>query len=331
MKTLMNRIMPAMVVATTLGFGATTAGAETVLRFASSQAPEGGYMGEVVKVLGDAIAEKTNGEVTVKAFYSGSLSSNERELAEMVQTGAVDMANAATTNILGWTPSAKVFDLPYLFEGIDHYKAVVQGEVGDFVKTDAESGGVKIITYILPGIRSIFNNERPIETLEDAKGLKIRSMESPVYVEMFERMGMLPTPLPASELYTGLQLGTVDAGENDPASVVSWGWKDVITYYSLNQHSIAVVVIMMNKSKFDSLSPDVQEAILEAGREAEDYQIGYIADAWERSLEEIRAAGVQVNEIEDITPFQEAVAPMVGKYAEEIGHGLVQKVQEAAQ
>ena len=155
-------------------------------------------------------------------------------------------------------------------------------------------------------------------------------MQSPVYVEMFKSMGMLPTPMPSSELYASLQLGTVDAGENDPASVVSWGWKDVIKYYSLDQHSISVVVILMNKAKFDNYPPDIQKAIIDAGQEAEDYQINYITDAWARSLVAIKAAGVKVNEIKDIKPFQDSVAHIVGKYEKEIGHGLIQKVRDLA-
>ena len=330
MMTRLYALATTAVVAGGLCFAAGMAQAEVVLKFGSSQPPKGGYMGEVVKVLGDAIEKKTNGEVKVKAFYSGALSSNERELAEMAQTGAVDLANAATTYILGWSPAAKVFDLPYLYQGVDHYKKVVQGEVGDFIKKEVEGAGVKIVTYVLPGIRSIFNNVRPINTLEDAKGLKIRSMQSPVYVDMFTSMGMLPTPMPSSELYTSLQLGTVDAGENDPASVVSWGWKDVIKYYSLDQHSIAVVVILMNKAKFDGFSPAIQKAILEAGREAENYQIDYITDAWAKSLEAIKKAGVKVNEIKDIKPFQDSVKHIVTKYEAEIGHGLVQKIRDLA-
>lgn len=326
----LSKLAMPLAVAAGLCLAAGAAQAETVLKFGSSQPAKGGYMGEVVKVLGDAIEKNTNGEVKMKAFYSGSLSSNERELAEMAQSGAVDLANAATTYILGWSPSAKVFDLPYLYEGVDHYQKVVQGEVGDFIKKEVEGAGVKIITYVLPGIRSIFNNERPINTLADAKGLKIRSMQSPVYIEMFKSMGMLPTPMPSSELYTALQVGTVDAGENDPASVVSWGWKDVIKYYSLDQHSIAVVVIMMNKAKFDSFSPEIQKGILDAGREAENYQINYITDAWAKSLKDIKAAGVKVNEIKDIKPFQDAVKHIVDKYEAEIGHGLVEKVRKAA-
>ena len=99
--------------------------------------------------------------------------------------------------------------------------------------------------------------------------MKIRSMQSPVYIDMFKNMGMLPTALPASELYTSLQTGVVDAGENDAASVVSWGWVDVIKYYSLDEHSLTACVLLLNKKRFDSFSPEIQKAIREAGKKAE--------------------------------------------------------------
>ena len=87
---------------------------------------------------------------------------------------------------------------------------------------------------------------------------------------------------------------------------------------------------MMNKKKFDSYPPDIQKAIVDAGQKAEDYQINYITDAWAKSLKDIKAAGVQVNEIKNIKPFQDAVAHIVDKYEKEIGHGLVQKVRDLA-
>lgn len=314
-------------VALTLGF-AGTAAAQTELRFASSQPPEGGYMGEFINTFGKALEENTNGELTVKGFFSGALGSNERELAEMTQTGVVDFSHAATPYILGWAPSTRVFDLPYMFDDIQHYKAAVQGEAGDIIREEARDDGVEIIGYTIAGFRSIFNNERPVKTVDDLKGLKIRSMESPVYVDMFTRLGMLPTPMPSSELFTALQLGTVDAGENDPASVISWGWNDAIKYYSLDRHSIAVIAIMMNKAKFDSYSPEIQKAIKDAAREAEDYQLEYVSQAWDDSLEQIKASGVEVNEIDDIDAFKQAVAPVVEKYEAEIGNDLVQKVRD---
>ncbi len=303
---------------------------DITLRIATSQPPKGGYLGGMEKVFADELEKLTKGQVKSKIFHSGALSSNERELAEMAQSGAVDVSIAATTYVLGWAPSMKVFDLPYLFEGVKHFKKVVQGDIGRVLAKQVEDDGVVLLAYILPGVRSIFNTKRPIETLDDVKGLKIRSMQSPVYVDMFKSMGMLPTPMPSSELYTSLQTGVVDAGENDPASVVSWGWVDVIKYYSLNEHSIAVCIMVMNKKKLESFSPEIQKAVREAGKKAENYQLDYIEKAWDESLKKIEAKGVKINRVKDKRPFQDAVKHIVAKFEPEIGKDLIQQVRDAA-
>jgi tripartite ATP-independent transporter DctP family solute receptor len=302
---------------------------QVTLKLATSQPPKGGFLGETPKVFADELEKATKGQVKVQIFHSGSLSSNEAELFQMAQSGAVDVAIGATTYILGWTPRAKVFDLPYLFEGAPHFKKVVQGKVGEVIAKEVEDDGVYLISYILPGVRSIFSTKRAIEKIEDAKGMKIRSMQSPVYIDMFKNMGMLPTALPASELYTSLQTGVVDAGENDAASVVSWGWVDVIKFYSINEHSISCNVMLMNKKKMDSLPADVQKAVREAGKKAENYQLDYIQKALADNLEKIKAKGVKVNVITDRKPFQDAVKDIVAKYEPEIGKDLIQAVRDA--
>jgi tripartite ATP-independent transporter DctP family solute receptor len=303
---------------------------EVTLKLATSQPPKGGFLGETPKVFADELEKLTKGQVKVQIFHSGSLSSNEAELFQMAQSGAVDFGIGATTYILGWMPSGKVFDLPYLFESVGHFKRVVQGPVGQKLAAQVEDDGVLLLTYILPGVRSIFNTVRPINTFEDAKGMKIRVMMSPVYIDTFKAMGMLPTPMPSSELYTSLQTGVVDAGENDPASVVSWGWVDVIKYYSLDEHSISCNVMMMNKKRFDSFSPDIQKAIREAGKKAENYQLDYIERALAENLEKIKAKGVKVNVIKDKKPFQDAVKHIIAQYEKEIGPDIVQAVRDAA-
>ncbi|WP_162623034.1 TRAP transporter substrate-binding protein [Billgrantia lactosivorans] len=301
----------------------------TELRFASSQPETGGYMGEYVKVLGDSIEERTNSDVTVKGYYSGALGSNERELAEMTKSGGVDIANTATTYIQGWMPSSKIFDFPYMFSDVEHYKKVIQGDIGDRLKDEARDDGVEVLSFVIAGFRSIFNNERPVHSVEDLEGLTIRSMESPIYVDMFERLGMRPTPMPSSELYSALQLGTVDAGENDPASVMAWGWNEVIDYYTLDRHSIAVMAIIMNKDRFDSFDGQTQDAILEAGREAENYQIDYIQEAWSDSLEQIVDSGVEVVELDEdaMREFREAVRPTIDEFESEVGADLIESVR----
>ena len=318
-----------LVVAGLLAIAPVAQAGQVTLKLATSQPPKGGFLGDTPKVFADEVEKLTKGQVKVQVFHSGSLSSNEAELFQMAQSGAVDLAIGATTYILGWTPRAKVFDLPYLFEGAPHFKKVVQGKVGEVIAKEVEDDGVYLITYILPGVRSIFSTKRSIEKIEDAKGMKIRSMQSPVYIDMFKNMGMLPTALPASELYTSLQTGVVDAGENDAASVVSWGWVDVIKFYSLNEHSISCNVMIVNKKKMDSLPADVQKAIREAGKKAENYQLDYIQKALAENLEKIKAKGVKVNVITDRKPFQDAVKDIIAKYEPEIGKDLIQAVRDA--
>lgn len=301
---------------------------KVTLSLGTSQPDKGGFLGETPARFKQYLVELSGGRVDLKVHYGGSLSSNERELAEMVQSGSIDFSFGATTYILGWTPSAKIFDLPYLFTNVEHFRRVTAHESKVFQQLQSEimKNNVQLLGFILPGFRSIFNNKKPIYTPEDCAGLKIRSMQSPVYVEMFKALGMLPTPMPASELYAALQTGVVDAGENDPASVVSWGWVDVIKYYSLTQHTLSANFLIMNKKKLESFNPELQKAIIEAGKKAIAYQLDYIQQAWEDSMKIIRSKGVQVNNVKDVNAFRNKISHMITQYDKEIGYGLVDAV-----
>ncbi len=305
---------------------------ETIeLVMASSQPPGGGYVGDLFEKFEEYLAEESGGQIELTVHHSGALSANERELLEMAQSGSVDVAMGATTYVLGWSNSFKVFDLPYLFDDVDHFADVVFGEVGQQMADELADDGVILLGQIIPGFRSVFTAGKTIETFEDLEGLKIRSMQSPVYVNMFKRLGMLPTAMPASELYTALETGVVDAGENDPASVVSWGWIDVIDYYMMDRHTLSSNVLVMNKDRFDSLSPDMQEAVRTAAERAIRYQFDYIQGAWEESMEMIREKGITVVELpqSELDKFREAVEPVIAEYEDEIGPDLIEKVKAA--
>ena len=302
--------------------------AAVTLRLGTSQPPEGGFYGDTWAQFARFVEEETNGEVQVKVHYSGALTSNERELAEMVQTGAIDLAGVAHTYILGWAPSMKIFDLPFLFTDHAHVRQVFNSPVGEFLRNETLDDGVVTLALMSAGFRSIFNNVRPINTVEDVRGMKIRSMESPVYLTFFRALNMLPTPMPSSELYTSLQLGVVDAGENDPASVISWGWVDVIKYYSLTNHTYCPQVFLMNKARLEGFGPEIQESIRRAGRRAAEYQLDYVERAWDDSLKQIKDKGVKVNTIADIKPFQSAVEAIYVEYDPIIGNNLIAQIRD---
>ena len=310
--------------------GAQSAPQTQAMRFGSSQPPQGGFMGGMALEFAKYVEEETKGAITVSVHHSGSLSTNERELLEMAQAGTVDFAMGATTYVLGWSPSMKVFDVPFLFESVDHFRKVIRGPVGKIMEDECAQHGVVLLGQILPGFRSIFTSKKEIRSLADLKGLKIRSMESPVYINMFKALDMLPTPMPSSELFTALQTGVVDAGENDPASVVSWGWVDIIKYYMLDQHTISSNVIAMNKAKFDKQTPEIRAAIKKSSDRAVDFQLNYIVGAWDDCLKIIKGKGVTVVELRDLSPFQDRVKHMAEQVDKEIGKNIVQLVRDAA-
>jgi TRAP-type C4-dicarboxylate transport system substrate-binding protein len=136
--------------------------------------------------------------------------------------------------------------------------------------------------------------------------------------------------MPASELYTSLQTGVVDAGENDPASVVSWGWVDVIKCYLLDKHSVTCNLVAMNKPKLDALPADLQKAVHDSAKKMIEYQFAYIEGACADSLDKIRAKGVTVVELPSLKPFQDKVNFLADQYDKELGKNLVQMVRDAA-
>ena len=307
------------------------AGGQQRMTFASSQPPQGGFKGEMAMRFARYVEEETGGAITVHVHHSGALSTHERELLEMAQAGTVDFAMGTTTAVLGWSPSMRLFDLPFLFESVEHFRDVTRGPVGQMMEDDFAQHGVVLLGQILPGFRSVFTTRRPARNLEDLRGQRIRVMESPIFLTLFSNLDMLPTPMSSSELFTALQTGVVDAGENDPASVVSWGWVDIIGYYLLTQHTISSNLLVMNQATFNRQTPEVQAGIRRAATRAIDYQLEYIQQAWANSMQIIRDRGVVITELtpDDLRILQERTTYLVEQYEAEIGRGMVQMVRDA--
>lgn len=307
------------------------AGVQT-LTFASSQPPSGGFKGEMAMRFAEYVYQETNGAVRVIVHHSGALSTSERELLEMAQAGAVDFAMGVTTAVLGWSPDMRVFDLPFLFQDVYHFRDITRGPVGRMIEEDFTRHGVVLLGQIMPGFRSVFTTRAPIHTIEDLRGLTIRTMESPIHIELFSSLGMRPTPMSSSELFTALQTGIVDAGENDPASVVSWGWVDIINYYMLTEHTISSNLLVMNQASFNRQTPEVQQGIRRAAARAIDYQIGFIQQAWDDNLRLIKDRGITVVELTPAqrSAFQASISHLIAQYEADISRNIVQLVRDAA-
>lgn len=274
-----------------------------------------------------SVAAKTNGKVEVQVFPNGQLGTDERQAAESLQLGNIQATVVASGAVASFTPKVDVFNLPFLFRDLQHLYKVSDGEPGQIVAKDLETKGLKVLAYFNGLPRSVFNNKKPINKVEDLKGMKIRVMQSPVQIGTFNNLGALATPMPAGEVYSALQQGVIDGGENHPFSILSYKYYEVSKYYSLTNHFYEACPLLMDAKFFNAQTPDIQKALLEAAAEGRDAMRKYMEQKNAEALAEISKKGTTVNKIDDIAPFQKVVEPVYKQFEDKIGKDLIEKAK----
>ncbi len=207
---------------------------------------------------------KTNGEITVRLFPGNQLG-GEREMIEQVQQGGLELSLPADGAMAGFYAPIQVWSIPYLFESAPVAWEVLNGPFGDAMREDIlAKTGIRALAFSQNGFRSFTNSIRPIINPEDIAGMKIRTMESPVFMEMVSALGATAVPISGAEVVMALRQGVVDGQENPPAVVYSGGHGEVQKYYTLNEHVFGLHVIIANEKWFSSLSPGHQQIIQDA-------------------------------------------------------------------
>lgn len=266
----------------------------------------------------EVVEKESGGTIQVEIHPNGQLGGNEDELVQKMASGSVDVTVAAPGFMAQTIPEMEFFAMPYLFENLEHWGKVVDGDVGEQVagiigdKTDFE-----VLGYWTAGVRNYYGF-RPIEKPEDLKGVKIRVQNSPVIKDTWSAYGAQPTHVAWNELYQALQNKVVDASENDFTNIYQSKQHEVAKYLSLTEHDIATRLFMISQQKFESLTEDQQQAILtaaEAATAAEREADIQLADESRAKLEE---EGVTINEV-DKAPFVEKTKAIRERTAERIG------------
>jgi tripartite ATP-independent transporter DctP family solute receptor len=252
----------------------------------------------------EAVNKKSNGEIEIKLFPSDQLG-NQRQLVEGAQLGTVDMVLTSDSQLSSFIDVFGVLNLPFLFRDIDHVAKTMDGKEGEVFSKEAEKKGIVILGYWENGFRHVSNSKRPIEKLEDLKGLKIRTPNSQVTLASFKALGALPTPMSFGEIYSALQLGTVDGQENPIAHILTQKWYEVQKYFSLTSHQHNVEPLCMSKIVFDSLKPEYQKILREEAKTHAAVSRGMVTAAEGGQLEELKTK-IAVNAIADLKPFQDA-------------------------
>ncbi|PJE28840.1 C4-dicarboxylate-binding protein DctP [Pseudooceanicola antarcticus] len=207
---------------------------------------------------------KSNGEMNVRLFPNNQLG-GEREMLEQVQQGSLELTFAADGAMAGFYPPMQVWSIPYLFESAPVAWEVMNGEFADDMRADIlEKTGLRALAFSQNGFRSFTNNIRPIVNPEDMAGMKIRTMESPVFMELVNSLGATATPISGSEVLMSLRQGVVDGQENPPAVVYGGGLGEVQKYYTLDEHVFGLHVIIANEEWFSGLSEGNRQIIKDA-------------------------------------------------------------------
>ncbi|WP_408008508.1 TRAP transporter substrate-binding protein [Pseudalkalibacillus sp. A8] len=256
----------------------------------------------------DNVEEKTDGEITIKIFANGVLG-DEKEVLEQLQNGSVDMTKVSAGALESFSDEYKVFSLPYIFESESHYRKVMESDVTKDIYQSTSDKGFIGLTYFDSGARSFYTKNTPIKSPEDLKGMKIRVMDSPTAIEMVKLLGGTPTPMPYSEIYTGLQQGVIDGAESNPTALTTGKHGEVAKSFSFNEHTIIPDIVVINQNTWDNLTDDQKTAFEEAAHEATEYHTKLWEEATDKAVSEAKNMGVEFHKVEK-EPFIKAVKPL---------------------
>lgn len=293
--------------------GAALAECEITLR-SSDTHPDGYPTVAAVQAMGDMLKERSAGRICVEVFHSAQLG-EEKDTIEQTKFGVIDMNRVSMGPFNNSIEETKVVSLPFIFRGTDHMHRVMDGPIGDEILVAFEPHGFVGLAYYDGGSRSFYNSQKPIDSIDDLAGMKVRVMQSDVFVDMMSALGANATPMPYGEVYSALQTGVIDAAENNWPSFESSGHYEVAGYYTLNEHLIVPEALVMSKVSWDKLTPEDQALIRQAAKDSVPINRELWAAREKLSEEKVRAAGVQVVDNIDKTPFIEAMVPVYQKHA----------------
>lgn len=293
--------------------GAAFAECELTLK-SSDTHPDGYPTVDAVRHMGELLKERSAGRICVEVFHSAQLG-EEKDTIEQTKFGVIDFNRVSMGPFNNIIEETKVVSLPFIFRSTDHMHRVMDGPIGDEILAAFEPHGFVGLAYYDGGSRSFYNKQKPITSVADLAGMKMRVMQSDVFVDMMTALGANATPMPYGEVYSGIQTGVIDGAENNWPSFESSGHYEVAGYYTLNEHLIVPEVLVMSKANFDKLSAEDQALVKQAAQDSIPVNRELWAAREKLSEEKVRAAGVEVITDIDKTPFIEAMVPVYEKHA----------------
>jgi tripartite ATP-independent transporter DctP family solute receptor len=300
--------------------------AQTTLKIGYATAPTSHY-GVGTTAFCDDLEKRTQGRYKCQQFANSALG-GEREMIEAVQLGTLDIVNTSTGPVGNFVPEVNIVDIPFLFRDYDHARRVLDGPIGDDLRAKFPGKGLVAIAWTENGFRHMTNSKRPIVKPDDAKGLKIRSMQNKVHIQAFQSIGIQPTPMAFPELFTALQQGTVDGQENPIPVILSAKFAQVQKHLSLTGHVYSPALIIVSPALWNKLSDADKKAFIEAGKAGSAAQRKKVNDDERDGIAQLRASGMEVVTTVDGPAFRTAMTPVWTDFAKQFGADNIKKIQD---
>ena len=271
---------------------------------------------EAVVRMGKKLEAASNGRISIQMYPSMQLG-GEKEMIEQAQIGALQIARISVGPMGPIVPELNVFNLPFMFRDNAHMEKVIDGPIGEEMLkklSDHPTANLIGLCWMNAGTRNVYNSKKPINTVEDLKGLKIRMMGNPVFVDTMNSLGGNGVAMGFDQLINAMQTGVVDGAENNEPTYESGQHYRYAKYYSRTGHLMIPEILVYSKKSWEALSKDDQALITKFSKEAQLEQRKLWYEREEESLKKMKEAGAQVNDVADRKPFQAAVKPVWDKY-----------------
>jgi tripartite ATP-independent transporter DctP family solute receptor len=274
------------------------------------------------------VEERTKGRHTIRVFHSRQLG-EEKETIEQTRVGAIDLNRTNVAPIGSLIPAANVLALPFLFRSFDHLHKVLDHAVGEEILASFQRQGFIGLTFYDSGARSIYNSVKPVRSLADLKGLRIRVQQSDLMVDMMRALGAEPIELPYGQVLTGLQTKLIDGAENNWPSYVTTNHYKAAPYYTLTEHTMGPEVLVMSRRAWEGLSDEDKTIFRDAARASGRFMRGVWSGLDETSRQQARSNGNTIVGNFDRKPFENA---MTSIYASSVtdadSRALVERIRQ---
>ncbi len=275
------------------------------------------------------VEQRTGGHHRIRVFHSRQLG-EEKDTIEQTRVGAIDLNRTNVAPIGALIPAVNVLSLPFLFRSLDHLHKVLDHEIGNEILHGFERHGFVGLAFYNSGARSIYNSLKPVRSLADLKGMRIRVQQSELMVAMIKALGAEAVELPYGQVSTALATRLIDGAENNWPSYVTTGHYKLAPYYTLTGHTMGPEVLVMSLRAWESLSADERRTFREAARESAGFMRGLWSGLEQRSQQQARAAGNTIVMDFDRKPFEHAMTTIYGAGAVSDPHlqSLVERIRK---